>query len=148
MKEWFSRRMNVLQDLRKAKSFKAASRHWIEAKRPLEEGARRFRGRKESCWRTRTTLSLWNQRYQRLVSMVHRGRQNVIRGDSRGRLERNKIMMLRVGSHEREIALLRDLCLLSEWVCEAFNLKSYVVTMFVPLTIELSFLYLCSIGDY
>ena len=38
----------------------------------------------------RTILSLWNQRYQRLVSMVHRGRQNVIRGDSRRRLKRER----------------------------------------------------------
>jgi len=45
MKEWFSRRMNELQDLRKAKSLDAARRHWREAKRPLEEGARRLRGR-------------------------------------------------------------------------------------------------------
>lgn len=141
MKEWFSRRMNVLQDLRKAKSFKAASRHWMEANRPLEEGARRFRGRKESCWRTRTILSLWNQRYQRLVSMVHRGRQNVIRGDSRGRLERKKTMMS-IGSCARDIV--EDLRLLSEWVRTAFNLKSCHDNVCTINNREFS-LYLCGI---
>ena len=63
-------------------------------------------------------LSLWNQRYQRLVSMVHRGRQNVIRGDSRGRLERNKTM-ISIGSCVRDIV--EDLRLLSEWVHRALS---------------------------
>ena len=88
MNEWFSRRTKEHHALRKVNSCEAATRHCRDAYRPEAERVKRLRGRTESCWRTSTSLSLWNHRAHWLLSTRHRGRQKIIRGCSRGFLQR------------------------------------------------------------